>query len=1710
MSTQVNVAVKFRRFLAFVLCFTLVFLSNGFIFESKANSAASFSISPGYSSSSTLSSKLISITASTEAFSPGSAYPRIYKDGVLQDVTITNLESTSTKVSFKIATALQDGQTYTIGIDGPTGYKYQSAASLVVDKPVITGTSPLVSLLKGYDSQKSVTITGGCTNFSLGQTTVEVLSGSTVVSTATVTSVSGSGSTQQLAFNISTGITPGDYDLRVTTGSEVIVKLAALKVLGSQTIVLSQSSLTSSYSNGTTITVTGTNTLFDSDITTVSIIDDEGNDTEKAGTKVVNSKTSLTFPISSGLGAGTYKVQVLTTGSCEEAPTSTLVISQPTGVLKKNDKTITTLGGNYPNLSLKIEGNSTNFQSGSTQLYVFAEGSETPITGKISGSPSISGQTITFTLAGGNSALTPGNYIFKAVTGSQTAEIPFAVVAPSILKVTYNSSIVDTSGEKPKVALGYKSFTMTVSGSNTHFSNDTAVTVEDNSVSVTYTSETEISFSIPEGKTTGSYTIEIDMDGDSNTTGDILTQQFKVGSVATIEAISPNTVINSGDTVTLTVTGNNTHFNTGAPSVDIIGTDENISNIKVINDTTLTFDLSPGSISTPGTYGIQVTINNAVIAETATTSSNILTVTNSGFSNNTPVVYTSGLEFAQIILKGVNLDVSEEAEVSVQGYSVQDMDFNTENNTITFDLPDEITKQGTYTINISNDGSNYSTSIAVVESYINTFSPAYKVYGYTDRAFSISGNVTVAFETGALSSVKFKQGATTKATVSSDDITLSNNILSFDIPAGLDVGIYNIELSWESGKKITVTGSFEIKHEISALALTYNSVDAGASITTYMNKPSFLLKALGTKAQETGTVDRTAKADWTSTDENVVTVSEGTVSIVGAGTAAVTASWDDQSDTVNVTVEGPLSIEISTDSSSNVTLGSQTELIATANYADSTTQNVTSKAVWSSSNTQNAQVDSEGIVTAVGAGSAVITALFTSNSVSKSDTKSFSISDLTLTPSRVNTAALNSGTWITVSGIDTSSGVDGISVTADGASKTSTITAVTGSNHSFRFKPEVSSAGSYAIVVSKGGQNYTKTFTVAQSSITPNLSTLFEGYSSFELGITGTNVTFDSSERKPVITVDGSAISSASVNVNESLNRVIFPFPAGKAVGTHTVRLSWSTGVYAGYYLETTINVTNAIVDQVKIYKDGSEAANSIEMNVNDIVHLTLKAFDESSNDLGYITSTAVWSSGNNSVATVEEGVVTGITEGSTSITASYEGKSDSVTVVVSAESQPTPVITPSPTPAVTTPPAGGSSGESGNSGGSTGGIMLDPALPTPSPTPSPTPIPDIQKDITAVDAAKIAEKIKGLAGSKSNEIKFELNEGEKAVKELLLKEDAVNSIINANADLLVKSGSVELKVPVDIIKGMADSQVKINIISVGNEEKNNLISLIPQSSMKKLQFRSSIVDLKISSVKGTTEKSISTFGRKVKIELGIDNADTLNTKKLGIYYLDEVAKTWKYVGGKYNAATGKVGTETNHFTKFTVIEYDRTFIDVGSDSWAKEYIELLAARHITDGIDENNFDPGGVVTRAQFATFLVKALGIETQAYRGKFSDVPSGKWFTLYVEAAERAGLVSGYGNGGFNPDANITREQMAAMVMNAYKYAVKADIAVEAGKSTAKFNDEDTISSWAKDSVYAAQAKGIINGMPGNVYNPSDNAKREQAARVIIGLLELLGEI
>ncbi|WP_373231014.1 M6 family metalloprotease domain-containing protein [Cohnella sp.] len=212
------------------------------------------------------------------------------------------------------------------------------------------------------------------------------------------------------------------------------------------------------------------------------------------------------------------------------------------------------------------------------------------------------------------------------------------------------------------------------------------------------------------------------------------------------------------------------------------------------------------------------------------------------------------------------------------------------------------------------------------------------------------------------------------------------------------------------------------------------------------------------------------------------------------------------------------------------------------------------------------------------------------------------------------------------------------------------------------------------------------------------------------------------------------------------------------------------------------------------------------------------------------------------------------------------------------------------------------------------------------------------------------------------------------------------------------------------------------------------------------------------------------------------------------------------FVPATFSVADGKtfVTIKRNGNSIYTVIYAYKTFADI-QNHWARREIELLASKTLIKGVTENAFAPDQMITRAEFVTLLAQALGIREDLTKAGFTDVKETDWFAGYVGASVQAGLVNGFIDGTFRPNDKITREQIAVMIVNAIKFAQKdtGDRASQ-GQVLARFNDQASISPWAKDAVSFAVEAGIISGMKSDTFQPTNLATRAQTASIMKRLL------
>jgi len=252
-------------------------------------------------------------------------------------------------------------------------------------------------------------------------------------------------------------------------------------------------------------------------------------------------------------------------------------------------------------------------------------------------------------------------------------------------------------------------------------------------------------------------------------------------------------------------------------------------------------------------------------------------------------------------------------------------------------------------------------------------------------------------------------------------------------------------------------------------------------------------------------------------------------------------------------------------------------------------------------------------------------------------------------------------------------------------------------------------------------------------------------------------------------------------------------------------------------------------------------------------------------------------------------------------------------------------------------------------------------------------------------------------------------------------------------------------------------------------------------------------------------DKNMMTYGNKVKVSGGIENS--LEDDKVEVNG-EEVALDSK---GKFDTEAKVNGLGVTKISismtdaKGKKVSFERSvlkvmsFKDVTGDFWARQPIELLATSGLITGYPDGTFKPERTLTRAELATLLVKAKNIPVlDELSGKFSDVQGDHWAAKYIEAACKAGLVKGYPDGTFKPDAKINKAEGVTV------FARLEGLDDAAGELKDNADDSrftDLGNSWAAGYVIAADNAGMLEYTgESDKFNPDGGFTRAEAAEIL----------
>lgn len=168
-------------------------------------------------------------------------------------------------------------------------------------------------------------------------------------------------------------------------------------------------------------------------------------------------------------------------------------------------------------------------------------------------------------------------------------------------------------------------------------------------------------------------------------------------------------------------------------------------------------------------------------------------------------------------------------------------------------------------------------------------------------------------------------------------------------------------------------------------------------------------------------------------------------------------------------------------------------------------------------------------------------------------------------------------------------------------------------------------------------------------------------------------------------------------------------------------------------------------------------------------------------------------------------------------------------------------------------------------------------------------------------------------------------------------------------------------------------------------------------------------------------------------------------------------------------------------------------FVDVDENDWFYDVVLYAYENGLMTGTSADTFAPNQTTTRGMIVSMLARLEGV-TSAEDAGFADVAANDWYATAVNWAASVGVVNGYEDNTFRPNAPITREQMAAIL---YNYADYKGYDVSARADLSDYADAADVSSWAEDVLAWANAEGLINGMTATTIDPQGATTRAQTA-------------
>ena len=304
----------------------------------------------------------------------------------------------------------------------------------------------------------------------------------------------------------------------------------------------------------------------------------------------------------------------------------------------------------------------------------------------------------------------------------------------------------------------------------------------------------------------------------------------------------------------------------------------------------------------------------------------------------------------------------------------------------------------------------------------------------------------------------------------------------------------------------------------------------------------------------------------------------------------------------------------------------------------------------------------------------------------------------------------------------------------------------------------------------------------------------------------------------------------------------------------------------------------------------------------------------------------------------------------------------------------------------------------------------------------------------------------------------------------LSIEPEAIKEIADAKAGLRMGCSKGVIELDADAVAKLAESGKEVRL-TVSYDDWHNKFSV------------SVTADHKVADVKMKLELPATKDGQALAI---INSDGTVTPIKKSAIIGDKV----------YAQLTGAANLD--------IIEINKYWRDVKEDDWFADAVHFVVSHELMNGVDRYEFAPNMSMTRAMLVTVLYRLEDEpEFTGSLASLGDVDVKSWYAEAVAWASETGLVNGTDRG-FEPNANITREQIATIL---FRYAKYIGLDTSEAGDVSTFNDGDKVSTWAQEAMAWAVEAGLFKGDDTGSLNPLGNATRAEVATLLMRLIRLI---